>query len=235
MRRTRVLHCALAAVLVVVLGGCGGDDTPIRTVTPQITASSPSPDLELAKDDRACKLLSPKERESIAGQPLDIVSPSAVIKGGLVCRWVDTLKTPSPTSIKLSSQPLQTWVRGIPKHIETLQAGGRYPSKYSKRLQDAKKEILRAPEKITDKRACEFFKLLVASSQGKKFQKREGILFQGTQSGDYLMSWQRCGEGIYTEIVYQEPGLQVSLALAQAVIRLGKLAHKRAAKIINSE
>ena len=42
------------------------------------------------------------------------------------------------------------------------------------------------------------------------------------------MSWQRCAGGVHTELAYEEPGLQVSLALSQSVIRLGKLAHKRA-------
>jgi hypothetical protein len=33
---------------------------------------------------------------------------------------------------------------------------------------------------------------------------------------------------VHTELVYEEPGLQVSLAVSQVVTRLGKVAHRRA-------
>ena len=239
MRRARTLHCALAVVLVVVLAGCGGDDTPIRTVTPQITASSPSPDLEaVTKKDPGCRLLTPKERASIAGQRLDAVFPSPKVEGTLFCRWVPTLKKPVTTSIQVTSQKLQSWVRNIPAHIERLMATGQSFDEHSKQLQEMKTEIARAPEKISDEQACRYFRTLAKMGRGKAKAvgpKNEGILFQGTQDGDFKVSWQRCGEGVHTEIVYDEPDLQVSLALGQAVIRLGKLAHKRGARILASE
>jgi hypothetical protein len=229
MRRALIVSCALAVVLGLLVA-CGGDEpaTPIRTVEPKRTASSPSVDPETAKNSEGCRLLTGKERRSIAGEKLEVVAPSPVIKGALLCRWVKTLKTPLTTSLRVASQPLDVWVQQVPKQIDRLIAQGRSDSEYSKRLQAAKKEILRGkPEEISDRQACKYFSLLVEISMDKK-NRTEGILFQGTARGDYSVTWQRCAGGVHTELFYEEPGLQVSLALSQSVIRLGKLAHKRA-------
>ncbi|MGH3474250.1 MAG: hypothetical protein ACRDOT_04970 [Aeromicrobium sp.] len=228
MRRALIVSCALAVVLGA-LGACGGDESanPIRSIEPQRTASSPSPDPETIKDSEGCRLLTGGERRSIAGEKLEIVAPLPVIDGALLCRWVKTLKTPVTTSLKVVSQPLQVWVKSLPKQIERLMVSGRSKEEYSERLQTAKKEILGRSDEISNKEACKYFSLLVEISMDKK-NKTEGILFQGTQRGDYKVTWQRCAGGVHTELVYEEPGLQVSLALSQAVIRLGKTAHKRA-------
>jgi hypothetical protein len=228
MRRALVVSCALA-VVAGVLAGCGGDEpsTPIRTIEPSRTASSPSVDPQVAKDSEGCKLLTAAERRSIAGEKLEIVAPSPAIRGALLCRWVKSLKTPVTTSIKVISQPLQVWVRNVPRQIDRLTVSGRSDGAYTERLQAAKKEILRGPEEISDKQACTYFSLLVEISMDKKNQT-EGILFQGTQRGDYKVTWQKCAGGVHTELGYEEPGLQVSLALSQSVIRLGKIAHRRA-------
>ncbi len=233
MRRTWVVLSALAVVLSLVLGACGGEEpqTPIRTPKPQKTASSPSPDTETTKKSEGCKLLTPAERRSIAGEKLNTVAPLPVTKGALVCTWVHTLSTPLTTTLKVTSQPVDLWVRGVPKRIDDLILSGRFDQKYSKRLQTAKKEILRGSEKLSEKQACKYFSLLVEVHEGKK-NLTEGILFQGTARGDYQVSWQKCAGGVETELVYEEPGLQVSLALSQSVIRLGKAAHKRALKLL---
>jgi hypothetical protein len=228
MRRALVVSCALAVVLGV-LGACGEDEpaTPIRTVEPQRTASSPSVDPERFKNEEGCRLLTGPERRSIAGEKLETVAPSPLIKGALICRWVKTLNTPVTTSIKVVSQPLDVWVQQVPKQIDRLMVSGRSDGKYSDRLQAAKKQILRGPDEISHEEACKYFSLLVEISQDKK-GLREGLLFQGTQRGDFKVSWQRCSGGVHTELAYEEPGLKVSLALSQAVIRLGKTAHRRA-------
>ena len=232
MRRALIVSCALA-VMFGVLVACGEDEpsNPIRTIEPQRTASSPSPDLQKTEDSKGCKLLTSKERESIAGEKLETVGPLPVIQGALLCRWVKTLSTPVTTSIKVVSQPLQVWVKALPKQIDNLTVSGRSQEKYTERLQSAKKKILRAPDEVSDKQACGYFSLMVEISQGKK-GLTEGILFQGTQRGDFKVIWQRCAGGVHTELIYEEPELQVSPAVAQAVIRLGKVAHRRAVKIL---
>jgi hypothetical protein len=216
-------------VLGGILGACGDDEPANRIkLEPQRTASSSSPDVKTTKNSEGCKLLTPAERQSIAGDKLDVVAPMPVIKGGLVCRWTKTLSTPRTTSIQVISQPLQVWVQQLPKHIDNLVANGKSDEEYSKRLQSLKKTVLRAPEEVSDKQACEYFSLLVEISQGKK-GLTAGILFQGTQYGDYKVTWQRCSRGVHTELSYEEPELGISLPLAQSVIRLGKVAHQRAA------
>jgi hypothetical protein len=228
MRRAPVVSCALAVVLGL-LGACGGGEpaTPIRTAEPQRTASSPSVNPETAKNSEGCRLLTGKERRSIAGDKLEIVAPSPVFKGALLCRWVETLKSPRTISLRVASQPLDLWVQQVPTQIDRLIAAGQPDSEYSKRLQAAKKEILRGPAEISDEQACKYFSLLVETNTDEK-NKTDGILFQGTERGDYSVTWQRCAGGVHTELFYEEPGLQVSLALIQSVIRLGKIAHRRA-------
>jgi len=228
MRRALVVSCALA----VVLGGlaaCGSDETPnpIRTVAPQRTASSASPDPDIYKKGKGCDLLTASERKSIAGEKLDTVTPGLVIRGALQCRWVRTLSTPRTIILRVTSQERRVWVKQLPKLIDNLTVSGRADSKYSGRLQAIKRAAVNDPKSISDKEACEYFSLFVEISQSKK-NRTQGILVQGTQYGDYTISWQRCSNGVHTELVYEEPGLQVSLALAQAVIRLGKAAHRRA-------
>lgn len=228
MRRALVVSCALA----VVLGGlaaCGSDETPnpIRTVAPQRTASSASPDPDIFKKGRGCDLLTAAQRRSIAGEKLDTVAPGPAIKGALQCRWVRTLSTPRTVVLRVTSQGRRVWVRQLPKLIDNLTVSGRADAKYSGRLQSIKRAAINDPESISSKEACEYFSLFVEISQAKK-NRTQGILVQGTQYGDYTISWQGCSGGVHTELVYEEPGLQVSLALAQAVIRLGKAAHRRA-------
>ncbi len=230
MRRSRVVLCALVVALGGILGGCGDDEPANRiTLEPQRTASSPSPEAKTIQNSEGCKLLTPAERRSIAGDKLDAVAPMPAIKGALVCRWSKTLATPRTTSIQVISQPLQLWVQRLPKHIDNLVASGKSDEEYSKRLQTLKRNVIRAPEDVSDKQACEYFSLLVEISRDKK-GLTEGLLFQGTQYGDYKVTWQRCSRGVHTELIYEEPGLEISLPLAQSVIRLGKYAHRRAAK-----
>lgn len=230
MRRASVVSCALAAVLA--LGACGEGDptTPIRTIEPQRTASSASPNPEkLFKNTGGCDLLTPAERRSIAGVSIDTVAPGPVIPGALLCRWVRTLKTPRTISIGVISQPRKVWIRQLPMVIDNLTTSGRADSKYTKRLQSIKRTAISEPESISAGEACDIFSFFVEVAEGKKGRK-EGFLFQGTQYGDFKVTWQRCSQGVHTELVYEEPGLQVSIALAQSVVRLGKAAHRRALK-----
>ena len=227
MRRALVVSCALAVVFGL-LAACGDEEpTPIRTVEPRQTASSPSPDAKLFKKGRGCDLLTPAERRSIAGEKLDTVAPGLVIKGALQCRWVRSLATRRTIVIQVTSQARRVWVKQLPTLIDNLTVSGRADAKYTERLQSIKKAAINEPESISDKEACEYLSLFAEIGQGKK-NRTQGILVQGTQYGDYTISWQRCSQGVHTELIYEEPGLQVSLALAQSVIRLGKAAHRRA-------
>ena len=229
MRRTLLALCAL----VVALGACGRGEPeePLRTFEPQQTASSPSPKPQLGKDSKACTLLTAKDRRSIAGEKIEVVAPVPLTEGVLQCRWVKTLTTPATTSIKVISQPVQTWVLRVPKQIDRSIQYNRVEHKYLGRLQAAKKEIAREGDKISDADACRIFSLLVEVNEDRKNAK-EFVLYQGTARGDYSVAWHRCKGGVHTELTYEEPSLVPSEALSNSVVRLGTLAHKRALKIL---
>jgi hypothetical protein len=229
MRRALVVSCALAVVLGL-LGACGDDQpaTPIRTIEPQRTASSPSPDPETARNSEGCRLLTPAERGSIAGEKLETVAPLPVVKGALLCRWVKSLSTSVTTSIRVISQPVQLWVQTLPAEIDRVIASGKANDKFIDRLKIAKRTILRGADEVSDKQACSYFSLLLEVNDKTKKGETQALLFQGTIRGDYTVGWQRCAGGVHTDLLYEEPGLQVSLALSQAMIRLGKTAHRRA-------
>lgn len=229
MRRILLALCAL----VVVLGGCtsGEPVEPLRTFEPQQTASSPSPKPQLGKDSKACTLLTGKDRRSIAGEKLRVVAPVPLTKGVLHCRWVKTLKTPATTSITVISQPVQTWALRVPKQIDRSIQYGKVEDKYLARLQAAKQKILREGDEISDADACRIFALLVEVNEGRK-KATEFVLFEGTSSGDYSVAWHRCRGGVHTELKYEEPSLVPSEALSNSAVRLGKLAHQRAVKIL---
>ena len=229
MRRALIVSCVLAVVLGV-LGACGGDEPAdrVRTLEPQRTASSPSPDPQTARNSDGCRLLTAAERRSIAGEKLETVAPLPVIKGALLCRWVKTLSTPVTTSIRVISQPVQRWVQTLPAEIDRVIASGVANERLTSRLKVAKNTILRGAGEVSDRQACSYFSILVEANDKQKKGKAEALLYQGTTRGNYNVGWQRCSGGVHTDLLYEEPGLQFSLALSQAVIRLGKAAHRRA-------
>jgi len=228
MRRAVVLLCALA----FVVGGCArGDDPakPIRTVEPQNTASSPSVDPQAARDAEGCQLLTAKERRSIAGMNLDIVAPQPAITDVLQCTWVKSLSSTLTTFIKVTSQPVQVWVKTIPKQVDRIMVTGKPNDKLTQRLKRIKTEVLRGPNDIADDEACDILSVLVEANGGEK-NADQFLLYQGTGRGDFTVTWNRCAGGVHTAFVYGEPALQASVPLSQSVVRLGKVSHKRAVK-----
>ena len=81
----------------------------------------------------------------------------------------------------------------------------RADDKLTKRLQAAKRKILRGADDISDKRACEMFSLLV-SDNGRR-RGRRGPPVPGCANGEFTVGGQRCGEGVHTEFTYEEAGL----------------------------
>ena len=229
MRRTLLTLCAL----VVVLGGCGRGEPeePLRTFEPQQTASSPSPKPQLGKDSKACTLLTAKDRRSIAGEKIEAVAPVQITKGVLECRWVKSLKTPASTSITVRSQPVQYWAQTVPRQIDKLIRTGQADDKWLKRLQATKQKTIREADEISASDACGIFAFLVRIREGRK-NASEFTLYQGTGRGDFTVASHRCGGGVYTELIYGEPGLAPSVALNRSIARLGNIAHKRALKIL---
>lgn len=222
-----VVLCVLAVVLGAGLSGCARGDQPsgpVRTLDPESTASSPSPKAT-AEDRDVCRLLTSKERKSIAGERIDVVAPTNVTGQ---CRWVKTLKVPLPTSITVVTASAQDWVRRLPAQIDAAIADGSADKKEIKRLVAAKKRVAEGADKIGNKEACELFGLLAEIYRGEKNVRRV-VLFQPGEVSSSAVA-QTCTRGRHTTLVYTERGLVPSRALNNAVLRVMDYAHERAIK-----
>ena len=224
-----MVHCALVLVLGVSLAGCGSDDSPakpVRTLEPQLTASSPSPTVH-DPDSEVCSLLTSKERASIAGGKLDLVVP--VAQKAKQCRWAKDASSPLP-AIELTAAPASEWVSQLPSLIERMVKAGRVDDKFSKRLQAAKRKVLRGVDKIGKREVCDLFSLVVEANGGKKDSKTL-VYFLPTATGEITASVQTCSKGVNTVVTYSETGLRPSEPLGLALLRLAGLAHQRAIKL----
>jgi len=225
MRRSILAACVLA----VVLGGCGGADNTANTtntIEPRNTASSPSPE---ASDDNSggCSLLTARERRSIAGKGLNIVAPSQAAKDTVECRWVDDLSSPAPTALRVVTTPAQKWVLRLPDQIENTISAGRVEPEYTKRLLAARKRVFEGADKIGDEEACGMFSLLIEANTGNK-NVREIVLYEPAEAGGVTAIVQSCSKGVHTLLTYHEIGLAPSKPLADAMVRMVSIAHKRA-------
>ena len=230
MRRPLVVLCAFAVVLGAVVG-CGRDpeQRPEPSVGPLETASSPSPN-PTPEESVACDLLSDKDRKSIAGVAISLVAPAPPAKGSDQCRWVDSLKTGAPTVVQVAVAPVQVWAKSVPAQVDSALRTGRAASdkELLDQLLDAKKQIKRGADKLSDKEGCKMFSLL-AQANGRKKGVTETISFPpfGTQIAAQART---CKSGIYATVTYSELGLKPSTALSAAVLRLVKIAVLRAEK-----
>jgi hypothetical protein len=227
MRRAVVVLCALAFVVV----GCGrGDDPgqPNRAIEPQNTASSPA--AKVASDAGACRLLTSKERTSIAGTDIDTVVPAARQEGSRQCRWVSMPSKPLP-ALSVMTSSAQTWVVQLPRMVDSLLVSGRAGKRFTERLQAAKKKVIRGADKLSDSEACEMFSLIVGANGGEERGATELVVFLPTQSGQIIAIGQKCTRGIYTSVTYEENDLAPSEPLIAAMSRLVGDAHKRAIEL----
>jgi hypothetical protein len=225
MRHPFVVACALV-VLGASLSGCARGDQPgpVRTFEPERTASSPSPKAT-AEDRDVCKLLTAKERKSIAGVRIDVVTPAA---DPSQCRWVKSLKVPFSSSITVLTSSAQAWVRRLPALIDSTIAEGLADDKDIKRLVAAKKLVAKGADKIGDREACGLFALLVEAYRGEK-AIRTMVTFQASGESPSALA-QTCTRGRYTALAYAERDLYPSRALNAAVLRVLDYAHERAIK-----
>jgi hypothetical protein len=106
---------------------------------------------------------------------------------------------------------------------------GRVDAKFSKRLQTAKRKVLRGADKIHKREVCGMFSLIVEANGGKKGSKTL-VYFLPTATGDITATVQTCSRGVNTLLTYSEQGLTPSEPLSRAMLRLVSLAHQRAIK-----
>ena len=226
MRRSLISLCVLA----LVLGGCGREPEqtgPRRTIEPSLTASSPSASAT-AKESFACKLLTSDERRSIAGERLDIVSPAPRQPEGIdQCRWVKSLRVSAPPTVQVITSSAKTWAKQVPRQVNQVMAGGRLDAKMVKKLLEAKKTI--AEGHYDNAEACRLFTLLAEANGDKKgANTRLSYPPYGRQGSANART---CSHGVFTQVSYAEVGLKPSGFAGYAVLRLLKLAHKRAIKM----
>jgi hypothetical protein len=226
MRRSLAAVCVLA----IVLGGCArGAEAPgpIKTIKPSFTASSPSA-TATAKHSVACKLLTSRERRSIAGEKIDVVVPVQAVKDIDQCRWVKTLSGP-PTTVQVIMSSAQVWARTIPQQVDGALKTGQADDDTIKRLLAAKKKVRRGASKLSDAEACKMFSLM---AEVNKRKKGTTLIVNFPPFGTQVSANARtCTHGVYTSVMYSELGLRRSAAVSQAVTRLLLVAHKRATKI----
>ena len=182
-------------------------------------------------DSEGCTLLTAKERRSIAGEELDAVAPLQAAKDTLKCRWVNTLSAPAPTALTVEATMAQRWVLGLPQQIDATIASGRSERKYTKRLLAAKKKVFEEGEEIGSKEACRLFSLLAEASGGKRGTS-QSVFVLPAETGGFTAAAHSCAKGVYTLLTYDEKGLAPSTALGNAVLRLLKIAQKRAVKLL---
>ncbi len=143
------------------------------------------------------------------------------------CRWVDDLSTPTPTALKVATTPAQRWVLRLPDQIENTISAGRTEPEYTERLLAARKKILEGVDEIGDKEACGMFSLLFEAKTGKK-DAREIVHYEPAAGAGVAAIVQSCSKGVYTLLTYHENKLAPSKPLADAMVRMVKIAHKRA-------
>jgi hypothetical protein len=124
------------------------------------------------------------------------------------------------------TSPADEWVVLLPQLIDRTVVSGR-AGQLNRRLQAAKKKVLRGAEKLSDTEACEMFSLIVLANGGKE-GATEFVVYQPTQSGQIMATVQKCTKGVHTYLTYEENGLTPSGPLSGAMLRLVKIAHKRA-------
>lgn len=176
---------------------------------------------------RACKLLTPKERRSIAGQKIDVVVPSVPMPKAFQCRWLTSTTSSFPT-VQVVTMTAQSWVSQASPRIDEALFRRSTGKKLTARLLEARKTIARGADELSDREACDVFSTLNEANSGDKGVRTASSL--GTVQGQPSATVSMCSKGAVTSLAYAEVGLQPGAAVFQAVSRLLKIAHQRAVK-----
>jgi hypothetical protein len=231
MRRP-LFVCAVTAVLcALVLGSCsrGGPETPAQTVGPLHTASSPSPK-RAAIDSEACALLTSRERRSIGGEWMNKVAPAPAGRNYRQCRWLVSFSSPQHRALLVQTMLAHTWATTFAvTQIDKLLTTRVNDEETRRELQAAKVTIKNEAGKLSDKKACGIFSLIVAKSASRK--KSSAAVAYLPAGADLSVNGLICTDGVFTQVKYTEPGLRQSGVLEQATMRLLRIAQKRAVKL----
>ncbi|MBC7633876.1 hypothetical protein [Aeromicrobium sp.] len=220
--RTRVVAAVVAVVMVVAAGASltglfrSGDGKP--SASPSPSSATPS----------ACALLDAKEREALAGAPVDTVTPiesagdGAGSGGGAQCRW-----TSGGRLVQASTLTAPQWAETVPMAIDRLEKSGARISADDQRQIDRSRSLLKSAAGLTEEQACSLFSTLAEIGGAPK---GSDTLVSYTQLTPKVLavSAQTCRGGVFTSIVDAGPQLKQTDQLTKAAGVAVAAAHTRA-------
>lgn len=170
----------------------------------------------------------------MAGEWLNKVAPAPAQAGYLQCRWIASFSEPQPRSLLVLTMEGHTWATTLAAtQIDQLLTTRVNDEKTIRQLHEAKKTIMNESDKLSGKKACRIFSLIVAKSARSK-RSSETVAY--LPSGSTLsVNGMKCTEGVFTLVRYSEKGLRKSGVLEEAALRLLRIAHQRAVKLEWSE
>ena len=216
----RLVPGAVASLILLSACSGGSDSAPEASATPSPTATAAPIDTEQI----ACKLLTAKDREKLAGTAVDDIVAATGTDGSSQCRWQSDVAL-----IQVTTLPAKEWAKSLPAVVEQLESSSDVSSSEDKKdLADAKK-LLEGAESFTDAEACEAFVTLAELSGGEKGGTTTITLVPISES-ESGVSGQTCSDGELTSVIYSVPGLTETPEIDATVTTVLASAQKRATR-----
>lgn len=229
-----ILRVAAALLSLAVLAGCSGasDDagdtdagggSPTTSPTssaPTSTATTPSAE-DLAAVERICSALTPAQRRSLVGAPVNERDPEPTRSR---CSW-SSLEGES--RVMVIAMTGSEWAAALPGVIQQLRD---LPSTTPQDLAELAEmqEALAGVDALDDDRACSYF-ATVARIGGARQRQQTSVNFlaAGTYTPHPGVTAQRCRDGYFSSVTGYGPGLVRSDALARRAVAALDLATAR--------
>lgn len=209
----------LALLLLAGCGGSGSDGSPATSGSSSAVADSP-----------ACDLLTAKEREALAGSPVDTITPiddttpggKSPVSADAQCRW-----TAGQLLVQVSSLPAPEWVATLPTVLDRLEASGTKFSADDKREIAEIRTVLKSSKAVNDQQACGLFSSF-AEIGGAPQDSDSLVSYIQVTPSVLAISAQICRDGIFVAVVDAGPQLTQSAERVQAAQAAVTAAHTRA-------
>jgi hypothetical protein len=227
----RMREALVVVLLCASLASCGrgGEPRPTHTLEPRLTESSAIP--TVSPDNKACKLLSAEDRSTLPGYSMNVRVPVSVQAGTEECVWVHYRGQPARAAIRVVAFNARQWA---PQAVDVIRAVLQDPSTTKsevKKLKRALAELLRSPDSLPAERIC---KIYLLAQEARGLRKMSDLVYGstiGSMPAVYAIS---CDNGILIMAGYGEYGIQSSLALQHAVVRLAEAANERAPDVFGN-
>jgi hypothetical protein len=211
--RPRLQPLVLGALVpLVLLAGCGSDDSTSKSASSDESASStPSPSAEESASESPspgteaaaapCDTLTGKDLETLTGKDLGTGNQGQV--GTLAaCQWGD----PSSAGVQAVSVPAEEWGAQLPALIQQVKASGAFDdAANTKQLEKASKLVEQGKQLDADQ-ACNLFSKL-AELQGNKPAQDTTVTLLPTAADPQAISAQTCTDGRFASVLVIKPGI----------------------------